>query len=409
MKTMIVAMSVLALAAVASAEVGDLEFVDPADVAAAGSTIQVGPNQFAKPAEGSGCVHPQAVVATVQVGSWRTGTFCVAVDARKADAKAADVLRFDFTGRGKFDDKNVVDMKLKAGEGEMTRGTFGAAVLTATRNDGPVKVKVAGQYAKQGLYRSLSLNICCVKAGSCAFGDKKCAIRLIDANGNLAVSDKPKPTQSGGWVVLLERGDVVQIDPGDGKFAKDVVTCRFGQTICLDGKLWTLAVSPDGKKVSAKEADGQFGQVRLPAESATCVLVGDDSTVDVSGNKPVFVPAGKYYVMAYNESSAPNAEGKIGSLTVNNWGLKDDAAKKVEVAAGKTVDLKVGSPLTAKAGVPAKVRPGSSVQLSLVLTDQGGNDVSSVNGPDGDRPPKPRVDILNDKGEKVYSSTLEYG
>ena len=50
-----------------------------------------------------GLVHNQAVVGTARGSGWSCQ---VAVDASKADAKAPDVVRLDFSGKGDFKNAN---------------------------------------------------------------------------------------------------------------------------------------------------------------------------------------------------------------------------------------------------------------------------------------------------------------
>ena len=113
---------VLLAASAVCADVGDLTPIDCGpEHALLQQYLYVLPQQFAKPAADSGTVSPRAVVATLSGGSQHAGatTIKVAIDSTEPNAKVPNVLRLDFTGKGKFssspDGAEVRDLESKNG------------------------------------------------------------------------------------------------------------------------------------------------------------------------------------------------------------------------------------------------------------------------------------------------------
>ena len=108
-----------------------------------------------KPAEGSGAVHAKAVVLMIHSPA---GRIAVAVDSAKPDAKAADTLRFDFTGKGRFADAPTVPIKPASGRGDY-QTAFGPQTIRAAFPGGTIPVTVHGEYTKSDDFRYMVLHI----------------------------------------------------------------------------------------------------------------------------------------------------------------------------------------------------------------------------------------------------------
>ena len=88
---------------------GDLKaVVAPGGDALAPQWVYARRRDFVEAKPGSGTVNASATVASLRVGG---KVFLVAVDSTKADAKAPNVLRFDFSGKGKFAAALAVPLK----------------------------------------------------------------------------------------------------------------------------------------------------------------------------------------------------------------------------------------------------------------------------------------------------------
>ena len=120
----------LLVAATACAEVGDLLPAADSKVKPlmAKGLFAYG-KQFKKAKAGSGTTWPKAIVAQVTSGGAR---FVVAIDAKDPAAKVPDLMRIDFSGKGRFNDEHVLPLK-----NTNSNGTFyskvGPAVLQVTR------------------------------------------------------------------------------------------------------------------------------------------------------------------------------------------------------------------------------------------------------------------------------------
>jgi hypothetical protein len=409
---LVLAAVVLALAPAALA--GDLKpcACDPNDASmSCMSRSSASGQQFAKPAADAGTVHPDALVATLAPQN----KVKVAVDAAKADAKNPDVLRFDFTGAGKFADATSMPMKAVDLGSQPAQGffmaTFGPTTFDVKSGDKVMKVTVVGQYQKYKNgntdSRMLMVTMAAAAEGVCDFGGKTYKVRLLDGNGNLKLGDASKVENAEYGMIS---GDVLLVDTGDGTFTKDVKKSFFGQPVLLDGKAYTVTVNDDASKIEAAEAKIELGAVKIEASSWSATFVGKKyhSVVSSGTDKPIFLPADTYTVWNY----WGQGEGNSG-LAINKM------AGMVEVGAGKTAEVKVGAPLTVglsiqnveAKGLLAKVFGGGETNLVINLDcqDVSGSPVSRIMNGKGGMAPAPKLTIFDSAGKQVYQATLEYG
>jgi len=290
------------------------------------------------------------------------------------------------------------------------QASFGPATLKVLRNGKTIPVGVTGNYRKSSTYGRLDLRLRAALGGTCRFGDKVRAVRVIDGNSNLSFSDAARPRLRRGGVVGMVGGDTVVVDTGDGKFAKPT-KALYGQPVLVEGKWYRVDVSKDETKVSARQVDVATGQIKIDHEQWSARVVGKKHILCLAGGKdPLTVPGDQYVVGMYQESAPTGYERR--SKAHLGLGLRSVYSGKVPtfaVTAGKVTNVPVGSPLNAQ--VDARRSRGSSYTLSLKFTDAAGREVDylSVPGARSGRPDSPKVKILDAEGKTVFQTTLEYG
>lgn len=347
-----------------------------------------------------GLVHSQAVVGTLRGNGWSCS---VAIDAAKADAKAPDVLRLDFSGKGDF--TKAVTLPLKpTTTGPKPTGYFDATVgqgeINATINGQTVPAQVAGQYIKSGNFRRLQIMLGTGVEGKVAFGGKEMTVRIVDGDRDLKAGKAWQKRKLGRNVAVVP-GDTVAVDVGGGKTRK---AC-YGSPIEIGGAWYDVKLSADGKAIAASPVAVTGGKLSVKHPMWKTMLIGEKYVLPMEGGaEPVSVPAGQYDLRGYEEFSAPDAQDRRAQLMVTvRPGL---STSKVTVEAGKTTELAIGSPLK---GSIAASKSGRNVRLSLRLTDAAGRPVAALVTAKGKRPPAPTVIIKDESGKQVYKNTLEYG
>lgn len=398
-----VLLAACAWAASAAADVGKLEPVAPDVQEAIGaSPVFVMNAEFTKPPEGSGVTSDKSRMTSLSAGSWKV---LVAIDSRQADATEPDVLRFDFSGQGKLVDGNVATFSQDAASmNGYFYGKFGPAVVQAQREGESFPVAVSGYYYKFGADRRFSLLACRASQGQCVFGEKPLAVRLIDGTGNLCVNDKPAAPTSRRQ--SFTHGDTVLIDTGKGDFsdAGAVLKAYYGQPVHVAGTWYSVAVSNDGKTVSAQPLELAAGQVKVAAKGWSATLVGKGGVFYVnSDGQPINLPADSYEVQECTLYGP--ATGRAGGRAVAGC-VRTGNEPPLAVQAGQTAEWELGTPLQAS---PAVRVAGRQVHFNLQITDAHGLRVNQLTLANGELPAEPKVSILDAAGQEVYVATLSYG
>jgi len=401
---------VLLVAAAAQAGVGDLTDIvcQPSQAISAQALGAYGQAAFGKPAADSGTVNPHAMVATLRAKSL---TVKAAIDSRKADENTPNVIRLDFTGKGKFGADAVVALKAPIGirpQGYFN-GSFGPATLQVQRGDKTIPVIVEGEYYKSGGYRHVQLRLGRARQGRCAFGEKVCAVRLLDGNSNLTVGDAARAQRSARTgAVLFAGADTMLIDTGDGTFtdARSVRKVFCGQPVLLDGVWYEVRISPDEKKISAAKADVKTARIRIDHDAWQGILLGKEHVLSLAGGKePVEVPADDYVIAQYRQT-IKDARGRPGELQRSDREAQMGKAKVFEVPAGKTTEIAIGSPMTAGLAVRQSAR---EVVFALDLKDASGATIDWLTVPGGRRPNAPTIRVLDSSDKLIHAGKMEYG
>jgi len=427
---------VLALAATAGgAAAGPVRRVAHPPGAAYGQiACHSGPQELAKPKDGSGCVSPKALVFYFERA--REAPVAVALDADQADATAPSVLRFDFRGKGEFHNAPTVPLRLKArstGPQRVTMMEFGPTRIDANTASGTFPVTVSGSYFRVQTYRRLDLSLGSAAEGTCRFGEAEYTVRVVDGDSNLRLGDAwARPKGRG------QRLDTGAVTPGDTLVVKAGEVTRtvcYGAPVEVGGAWYDVRLSADGKNVSARPLDLPAGSIRIPHAKWDCLLVGRKHVIRAVGSdQPIAVPADEYAVTRYVEWSAPDARNRRTRVRRDDVG-PGTRSKPLLVAVGKgeTAEVKVGSPLTARievlpmAGGSTSLlsgllpggrvadgrrdarKPARSFRLSLALTDASGRRIGDINTPGKGRPKPPKITVRDAAGKAVFTGTLEYG
>jgi len=345
--------------------------------------------KFTKPKKDDGTVSKKALIAKLSKRNIK-----VAIDFQSPDSQEFDVVRFDFTGKGQFNDQLVVPLK-KMGKASSPHRQLGPATFQIQRDGKSIHVTVRGHYYISSGHRYIVVFLGTALEGPCKFGDKTYKVRLVDGNNNLRCGDKSKFIQNRRVVV----GDTLLIDLGDGNF-KHVKKSLYGSPVLIDGVWYDVALSPDKSEITASPSTAKTAKLKINHDSWSIQLVGKNGILMFSGStEPTEIPAGKYRVMQFTQSEKDKG-GRMVSLTVGQDNLRSGKAKTFNVEANQTFELAVGTPLTAR----VKIKPrGRSLKMNFELTDVSGMKVGPMHNN------KPQVEVFDVKGELVHTGKFEYG
>ena len=399
---------VLAFSAVlACADVGDLERI--ASSPRSGG-LNANQRDFATASTDSGTTNRLATVVTLRSGKI---TISAAIDSRTADAAKPEVIRLDFTGRGKFKDAVEVPLKLQNTGGSSTHGTIGPATIEIPVNGQTIPAKVRGYYSKGRNWRHLGLQFGTALKGTCRFGEKVCDVRVVDGNGNLAVGDATTLRLQGNRIRNRDRRpgsfDMLTVNTSRGRSGPSRIQACYGQPVCVDGKWYEVTLSEDRKRISAREIQVATGKIQVNHDRWSMLLVGAKHVLKLSGGRTaISVPADRYAVARYREYAKADGKRSFGGVMRCGWNVLygRQKVKPVSVEKGQVTELSVGTPLTAC--LSAVVR-GSSVSLALVQTDVAGLKVDNVSLPGRGRANPPSFRILDEAGAQVHKGKLEGG
>jgi hypothetical protein len=368
--------------------------------------------EFTRPGEDAGTVSPHAVMAVLE-GPIR---FAVAIDSSTADVTQPDVVRFDFTGQGRFTDAATIPLTITRQERSAMTAKVGPAVIKVPVDGDLVEATVWGEYEKDGpSYRSLKIGFDRGLQGRCDFGQRGCTVCIVDGTGDLRVTSAFKPVTEGGKVKGRTAGDTLMIDTGDGTFkdASKVIRVAYGQPVWMDGAWYDVKVGDDGKSLSVQRVDLPTGHLKIANANWEMLLVSPERvmwTWSTQAGQAVPLPAGRYVVMRYKQYvEFANTDG--GAILVEgpgpDQGHMDRIASDpvIDVPPDATVELAIGTPLTVK---PEISKSGRDVRFSLKVTDASGRQPDYVEVA-GRRSPEAKVRVLDAEGKEVYVGTMAYG
>ena len=344
---------------------------------------------------GDGIVHPKASVAKLRNVK---PAILVAIDAADPDAKVLDLLRFDFSGTGRFAGKPVVKIKGNLTTKRWIQRGFDPVTLKVTRGKRTIPVTIKGSYTRSsnndhGLYLQFGTAL----ESACDFGGKRRKVRLVDGNANLNCTDKAAPARNSEGI---NRHDTVVVY-GDGEPVKGY----YGHPVLVDGVWYDVALTADGKTIAAKPTTAKMSMLKISQQDWDARLIGSRHILNIQGStKPVAIPADRYTVKMFRQRSAPDAKGRTTSFDLTWVQSRGKPYRTFQADAGKTVQVTIGAPLTTRINATVD---GRTVNLTLNVTDVSGAPVGRVVLPGGNWA-KPKFRILDEKAKTVLSASLGF-
>jgi len=353
----------------------------------------------------AGTVDPKAVFGTQLLGKI---TVSIAVDTARPEAARPDTVRIAFDNSGKFGPKSAILLtNVRNLEGGRFMADFGPSVIPIVWKGKTYHIGVRGRYYSGEGRRIARFVLNTAVQGSCRFGKKTRQVRFIDTTGNFRFDDAPKVRPKS---FSSAAGDIVLIDSGDGKFGGAVVRACYGQSVCVDGNWWNVAISADGTMATAKPAKVAAGELSVTAESWELALARDGKLFLVTGGKDAAsVPAGRYQVFYYRQWSAASRDRRRAMFIAGLMDYVNGEPRIVTVTEGRTTAFGSGTPLETEL---TAVCEGGFVRLSVARpVTANGMSVFRITSPDSwiySSPKRPKVRIRDAAGELVAMVSLPY-
>ncbi len=366
------------LSATTLAEMGDLEYAKSPPMGQ-GIVVRFVAPQKVPVAGGRGTL----VSASGKLGDTRIK---VAL-ARLGDRQT---MRLDMTGKGEFRGAPNIPVKTVRSAPGIYQATIGPSQVVLKIDGRSVPVTIAGEYAEQKGKPTLAVTVTAAVEGTCTFGQMVRKVRIVDATGNLSFADTNTGTEQ-------RQADLVHVADKNGLFDAESTGAALGGPMRIEGKWYTLAVTD--MKVQASPANLPMGkivgkggrwQVALRGRKYSVVVDGDDA-------QPVEVPADTYKVMACRYYHSPDKAEPV---------LITAPRLSVVVEENKTVVIPMVVPI--KGIMAARVSSGS-VAFSVERTDATGGRITRLINGKGKSPNAPAIEVIDKKGNIVYTAQLKYG
>jgi len=281
---------------------------------------------------------------------------------------------------------------------------------------GPMEFKVAGQAPASAIKAwawvlpttptsRVYLYPARCRSGKVKFGDRDCAVVLMDANYNGAYNDFfSLPVKS-----LEFLGDTLEIDlNGDGQFSMSLEPPVFEvlylpRMVEVDGAYYSIEVPADGTNLRVERVEPQMGKLAVGGAEADVLLVSESGFHPLkSTSAPWTLPVGKYLPFGIVLKKV-DANGVVWSLPVATDPTK---AQLAEVTEGRTTTLALAPPTQARVEVQSA---GDSLSFGLTLEGPAGLTYSPAVEKDGKQVPAPMFEVTDDSGKVVLADTFQYG
>lgn len=247
---------------------------------------------FSKPEADSGTTHSMAVVGEFEYGGRK---IAIAVDSEDVDVTTPTGVRVDMSGKGDFRDAELLPL----GPGGGVKYEYGQAVVPLELDGTTVPFMVWGRYDRWTNGRIIQFDGYLATEGPVEIAGRDYPVRIIDSSKNWKLGDKPQPEW--GFQPYFS-GDSLAIETGDGNFEnpETVLKVWYGQPVEIDGRLYDIHLTEDGKELRAPELPaGKVGLVRVAgAKSFWGILISKNYVLNVSSGEDAaaLVPAGEYIV-----------------------------------------------------------------------------------------------------------------
>ncbi|MCJ7543441.1 MAG: hypothetical protein MUP47_02565 [Phycisphaerae bacterium] len=371
--------------------------------------------RFGRPEGDIGTVHPNAVVATSIEGPLQ---FAVAIDADKPDAPQPTLLRVNTSGKLDFRQAAVIPLTPRSPQGgAATSYAAGPGAATLQVDGQTIPVTLHGEYEHSLGSRYLKLGLECVLQGACRFGNRVLAVRIADGDGNGRIGDLVLPMLRSGAVIGRTPGYTVNIDLGDGSFAKktSLIRTMYGQPVYIDGAWWDLRVSSDRRSVFAHRLGEGTGRVRIRNAHWEAMFLGANHVFrqhyDPSAES-FPLPPGRYVVMRYKQWAEADMKDDKPAVLIEPpfprngpFLLKGDEAS-FEVLRDKTLDLPVGTPFQANLKVTGDDR-SRQYRVSYRVTDASSSTPAYIRTA-ADRPVRVAVTVSDRDGAKLSQVDMSH-
>jgi len=249
--------------------------------------------------------------------------------------------------------------------------------------------------------------------GEVQFGERKTLLGICSASHGLIPLDRGVELADGDDGGGVRMGCQLLLDAsGNGQF--DRLTLQdmglenrwLTRLVRSKGVYYALSVAPGGESIRITPTKPKVGKLKIPAEIESASVVGPEmAAIVVSDDKEIELPAGRYSILQYRY-------------------LKDGARLRVsggsprgvfEVKADQTNTFRVGAPLglgvTYQSTSPSRdaTRRPSQLRFVFKVTDCVGRGIVDCRSSRGNRPPAPRLKIVDQGGKTVLDAAFRYG
>ena len=295
-----------------------------------------------------------------------------AVPPKKPDAKIDTFTRlyFDRNHNGDLTDDLVIEATSSTGSATRSQSVFPPVELTIETDGEQYPYAFTIQttaYAGTGYsYARAYLRPACYREGDVELDGKKVHAVLVDYNANgrfddVTVVDGTRRSSLG--ALYPTYGDSLYLESSRAsedqeETAINFARCYVGKVLCVEGKLYSMKIRPDGGKLDLAPSSLPTGQVATTLHGFQATFCSELGVVEVSCDDSgrATLPAGEWTLIAYTLTppkapEPPAKEGEEGEEAakkpVGRTMLSARTTKEVapiQVAEGKATDLKFGPP-----------------------------------------------------------------
>jgi hypothetical protein len=364
--------------------------------------------------------------AALRFGKNGDTRYTIVLDESKGTGRGYDMLYADRNNNGDLtDDPRIMGRIIQRGSNS-TMGNFGPVELMVEYGDRTSPCYFFVEYYHYGEQRlrrgasdvqnfQLTLWTGGYYTGNVSFGASERQIAIVDFNCNGIFNESFNTRSMGSGGRLYASGDYVLVDANDdGVFNAGYTdgdeACPCAKYVQVDGRWYSLDISDHGGTVEIQEPDLELGTIEIAEQpsSGSLLLSSANGVLKVQAGQEIQVPVGTYQV--YNHSTS--ISDSSGNWRYNASGTT--AGKKFQVTGGNAVAVGFGAPLVINVEMDSRYRrggrakAGSTVDLSLTISGQGGETYTSIMRDNGN-PPAPTFKAIDEDGKEVAQGTFRYG
>ncbi|MFP4144321.1 MAG: hypothetical protein ACLFV3_04185 [Phycisphaeraceae bacterium] len=381
-----------------SASGGELQWLDEPTTVQPMRQGRAGASQdaFTLDSDAPGLVSEKAAVGKLD------GGMLIAIDAKSADAEWPEVVRFDFSGEGNFEDAPALPLQVHSQSGGFSSQFEGQIEVTRDGQTRPVQVQGFYMVYNGGSYRHTSVSLTSAGEAVVDFAGEPRRVVVVDGDSNLELGDGPElHIRDDGSLCHLGRGDTVLVYPGADAAGQPSAKAFWGQPVQV-GEQWYRLSLADGR-LAAEPADVEVGRVAVHYPRWQVTLVGREHIVHLDGTSVAeeAVPADDYVVLEYQRHAKQG--GHLQAMMYSS----DAGDRRYVVEPGGRTEVAFGSPITGKV-VVEKQQNGRQLAFDFQYRDVNGAKIGHIQLADG-QPDAPTLKVLDGDGNEVYTGKFEYG